>query len=336
MASTIFDSALYRDVFSTPSMRAVFSDEAQHQGLCAGRDCARRRPGRNRRDPARGRAAIARQAPDDRAGYRQLKRDTENVGYPIVGLVRQLSERLGDAGRYLHWGATTQDIMDTATVLQLRDAVALIEAAAHRRHGGRSPASRDVIATRRWRAAPICSRRCRSRSATRPRSGCRRCSARPSASSRPSRACSRPSSAARPARWPRWRPAALEVRAAYARDLGLAEPDITWHVARDGLVEMVQTLGRDLRRARQDRLRRHDADGAPRSARSSSRSPRTAAPPRPCRRSAIRSRRKSCWPTRRCRATHAALMLDAHGAGSRARDRPVARRMAGAAAEPAC
>ena len=31
------------------------------------------------------------------------------------------------------------------------------------------------------------------------------------------------------------------MRAAYARALGLTEPDITWHVARDGLVEMVQT-----------------------------------------------------------------------------------------------
>src|SRR5258707_2939436 len=34
----------------------------------------------------------------------------------------------------------------------------------------------------------------------------------------------------------------LDVRAGYARALGLAEPDITWHVARDGLVELVQTL----------------------------------------------------------------------------------------------
>ena len=29
MASTMFDSVLYRDVFSTPAMRAVFSDDAQ-------------------------------------------------------------------------------------------------------------------------------------------------------------------------------------------------------------------------------------------------------------------------------------------------------------------
>src|SRR5947208_8762145 len=30
-------------------------------------------------------------------------------------------------GRYVHWGATTQDIMDTAVVLQVRDGLAFIE-----------------------------------------------------------------------------------------------------------------------------------------------------------------------------------------------------------------
>jgi 3-carboxy-cis,cis-muconate cycloisomerase len=50
------------------------------------------------------------------------------VGYPIVGLVHQLGKQVGDAGRYVHWGATTQDIMDTATVLQIREALDLIEA----------------------------------------------------------------------------------------------------------------------------------------------------------------------------------------------------------------
>ncbi|MGI9615351.1 MAG: class-II fumarase/aspartase family protein [Acidimicrobiales bacterium] len=51
------------------------------------------------------------------------------VGYPIVGLVEQLAEVMPDGlGEYAHWGATTQDIMDTALVLQLRDALKLIEA----------------------------------------------------------------------------------------------------------------------------------------------------------------------------------------------------------------
>jgi 3-carboxy-cis,cis-muconate cycloisomerase len=56
----------------------------------------------------------------------RLKKETDLVGYPIVGLVHQLAEQCGDAGRYLHWGATTQDIMDTAVVLQVREALALV------------------------------------------------------------------------------------------------------------------------------------------------------------------------------------------------------------------
>src|SRR5205085_4666782 len=58
----------------------------------------------------------------------RLKRETETVGYPILPLVRQLAERAGEAGRWLHWGATTQDIMDTAAVLQIREGLGLIEA----------------------------------------------------------------------------------------------------------------------------------------------------------------------------------------------------------------
>lgn len=40
--------------------------------------------------------------------------------------MRQLAAQCGEAGKYLHWGATTQDIMDTAVVLQVRDALGLI------------------------------------------------------------------------------------------------------------------------------------------------------------------------------------------------------------------
>ena len=34
----------------------------------------------------------------------------------------------GEAGRYIHWGATTQDIMDTANVLQVRAALDVVDA----------------------------------------------------------------------------------------------------------------------------------------------------------------------------------------------------------------
>lgn len=55
-----------------------------------------------------------------------------NVAIPLVkqftALVKQQNE---DASRYVHWGATSQDIIDTATILQCRDALVLIEKQLH-------------------------------------------------------------------------------------------------------------------------------------------------------------------------------------------------------------
>ena len=64
-----------------------------------------------------------------RVDFERLRSRTEIVGYPILPLVEQLTEWCRDnTGQYCHWGATTQDIMDTADVLQIRDALALIRA----------------------------------------------------------------------------------------------------------------------------------------------------------------------------------------------------------------
>jgi 3-carboxy-cis,cis-muconate cycloisomerase len=49
------------------------------------------------------------------------------VGYPILPLVHQVAEGLDAPGKFLHWGATTQDIMDTALVLQIRQGLELLE-----------------------------------------------------------------------------------------------------------------------------------------------------------------------------------------------------------------
>ena len=129
MPSTVFNSAIFRDAFGTPAMRAVFCDEAFDRPLRRGRGGARprRRAGSasSRPKPRRDRAGRRAPTPIDLA---KLKAETDIVGYPIIGLVHQMRQQCGEAGRYLHWGATTQDIMDTATVLQIRDALALVEA----------------------------------------------------------------------------------------------------------------------------------------------------------------------------------------------------------------
>ena len=82
-----------------------------------------------------------------------LKRETEIVGYPILPLVRQLAAACSrDAGGYVHWGATTQDIMDTAVVLQLRAGV--------RTDRGRPERHLDSLETlaRRYRDTPMAGR----------------------------------------------------------------------------------------------------------------------------------------------------------------------------------
>lgn len=63
-----------------------------------------------------------------RLDFDRLRNETEIVGYPILPLVRQLSAICGDkAGRYVHWGATTQDIMDLASVLQMKQGIQIVE-----------------------------------------------------------------------------------------------------------------------------------------------------------------------------------------------------------------
>src|SRR6185503_13572273 len=58
----------------------------------------------------------------------RLKQQTERIGYPILGVVQQIVGACTDGlGEWAHWGATTQDITDTAAILQIRAALDLVE-----------------------------------------------------------------------------------------------------------------------------------------------------------------------------------------------------------------
>ncbi|MES0883464.1 lyase family protein [Roseibium sp. SCP14] len=59
----------------------------------------------------------------------QLSAGTQSAGIPIPALVTQLRQLVGgEAAQWLHWGATTQDVMDTAQVLQIRSCLDVLEA----------------------------------------------------------------------------------------------------------------------------------------------------------------------------------------------------------------
>jgi 3-carboxy-cis,cis-muconate cycloisomerase len=127
-ACTVVDSLLFRNAFGTPAMRAIFSDCALIQRCIDVEIALARAEARCGVIPAEVAGAIARESAFDRLDLNALQRETENVGYPIYQLVHQLSAMCGEAGRYVHWGATTQDVMDTANVLQLRAALTLVDA----------------------------------------------------------------------------------------------------------------------------------------------------------------------------------------------------------------
>ena len=130
MASGIIDSAIFRDMFGTAAMRAVFSDENMLQKHLDVEVALARVQARLGIIPQTAADDIAAGASDAKMlDLVEMKREAEIVGYPILPLVHQIGHLCRDgAGQYAHWGATTQDIQDTGTVLQLREAFDLIEA----------------------------------------------------------------------------------------------------------------------------------------------------------------------------------------------------------------
>lgn len=126
MGSTVFDSVLFRDMFGTAEMRAVFSDEALVGRYLEAEAALARAQARCGVVPKEAATAIDAASRAIVIDYDKLRHETEIVGYPILPLVHQLAAAAGDAGRYVHWGATTQDIMDTANVLQIRAALTIV------------------------------------------------------------------------------------------------------------------------------------------------------------------------------------------------------------------
>src|SRR6185312_8841872 len=125
-ATTVLDSILFRDAFGTPRIREVFSDYALISRYTEVEIALARAEARCGVIPAEAAEEIAAKCNVDALDFDLLRHETDIVGYPILPLVHQLVKQCGEAGRYVHWGATTQDIMDTAVVLQVREGLKIV------------------------------------------------------------------------------------------------------------------------------------------------------------------------------------------------------------------
>jgi 3-carboxy-cis,cis-muconate cycloisomerase len=129
MPASIIDSAIFQGIFSSDAMRQVWSDENRTQKYLDVERALAIVQGRLGLIPADAAEEIVSHCRLDQIDMAKLRQQTERIGYPILGVVSQLNALCRDKlGEYCHWGATTQDITDTATVLQIREALALVEA----------------------------------------------------------------------------------------------------------------------------------------------------------------------------------------------------------------
>ncbi|MGO9697884.1 MAG: 3-carboxy-cis,cis-muconate cycloisomerase [Xanthobacteraceae bacterium] len=129
MSATAIDSAVFRNIFSTEAMRRLFSDESRVQKYLDFEAALARAQARLNIIPPNAAEEIVHHCNAAEIDFVKLERQTAHIGYPVLPVVQQLVVLCRDGlGEWCHWGATTQDVTDTATVLQIREALTLVEA----------------------------------------------------------------------------------------------------------------------------------------------------------------------------------------------------------------
>ena len=128
MTFSALDSALTGPLFATEEMRAVFSDRARLSAMLRVEAALARAEARFGLAPEGLAAALEAIAPEA-LDLGRLGAETELAGVPVIPFVKTVQARLpNEIAAAFHRGATTQDILDTALVLQMCDAFRLIAA----------------------------------------------------------------------------------------------------------------------------------------------------------------------------------------------------------------
>ena len=127
MPSHISDSLLYGASFSTPEFRAIFNDESRVQAWFDVEAALAEAQAEFGIIPAEAAVEIAAKAKVGNVDVAEIGRGISATAHPIVPALRALEAVCDNgAGEFIHYGATTQDIMDTGMVLQLKQAWPLI------------------------------------------------------------------------------------------------------------------------------------------------------------------------------------------------------------------
>jgi 3-carboxy-cis,cis-muconate cycloisomerase len=124
-------AGLLDPLFASEAMTAIFSDRGRLQGMLDFELGLARAEAEVGLIPAAAVAPIAAAAKAERLDVAALARQAAEAGIPTIPLVKQLTALVAAndpaAARYVHWGATSQDVMDTGLVLQIAKAIAVLK-----------------------------------------------------------------------------------------------------------------------------------------------------------------------------------------------------------------
>ena len=113
--------------YGTPEMRKVFEEEARVQKLLDVEAALAWAHAEVGDIPKKDAEKIETMASLKYVKLSRVKAIEKEIKHDLASLVRALSEVCGSSGAYVHLGATSYDIVDTANALQLKDASDIIE-----------------------------------------------------------------------------------------------------------------------------------------------------------------------------------------------------------------
>ncbi len=122
MGSHVIDLTMLQNNFGTEKMRLVWDDTARITGQLQVETALAKAEADLGLIPQEAAAKIVSVGKAEFFDVAQVAKEAAASKHSLVATIRALQALAGDAGEYVHFGATTQDIVDTGTVLQLKNA----------------------------------------------------------------------------------------------------------------------------------------------------------------------------------------------------------------------
>ncbi|MFS0575608.1 adenylosuccinate lyase [Sporosarcina sp. 179-K 3D1 HS] len=127
MQAHMIDSALYRDLYGNEKMRYIFSDVNMLKKWIDVEKALAQAESELGVIPTEAYEEISKNSLAEKFNVEEIRKGIESTAHPLITFIRQFEENCAGAwGEYIHYGATTQDIIDTGLILQLKEGYEVI------------------------------------------------------------------------------------------------------------------------------------------------------------------------------------------------------------------